>query len=139
MCIRDRDDTPKLNKNKKHSIEAVIDRLKIPDKEKINEDFLLRLSESVENALQAGEGIIKVIETDNGKERTFSSKMACPKCGYSIAELEPRLFTFNNPSGACPECEGLGVKPYVNEDKVVHQASSTLNEGAIKGWDINNR
>ena len=88
---------------------------------------------------KTGEGIIKVIETDNGKERTFSSKMACPKCGYSIAELEPRLFTFNNPSGACPECEGLGVKPYVNEDKVVHQASSTLNEGAIKGWDINNR
>jgi len=137
--VVDIDDTPKLNKNKKHSIEAVIDRLKIPDEEKINEDFLLRLSESVENALQAGEGIIKVIETDNGKERTFSSKMACPKCGYSIAELEPRLFTFNNPSGACPECEGLGVKPYVNEDKVVHQASSTLNEGAIKGWDINNR
>ena len=137
--VVDIDDTPKLNKNKKHSIEAVIDRLKIPDKTKTNGDFLLRLSESVENALKTGEGIIKVIETDNGKERTFSSKMACPKCGYSIAELEPRLFTFNNPSGACPECEGLGVKPYVNEDKVVHQASSTLNEGAIKGWDINNR
>ena len=137
--VVDIDDTPKLNKNKKHSIEAVIDRLKIPDKTQTNGDFLLRLSESIENALKTGEGIIKVIETDNGNERTFSSKMACPKCGYSIAELEPRLFTFNNPSGACPECEGLGVKPYVNENKVVHQASSTLNEGAIKGWDINNR
>lgn len=137
--IVDADDTPKLNKNKKHSIEAVIDRLKIPEKVKTNGDFLLRLSESVENGLKTGDGVVKVIETESGKETTFSSKMACPKCGYSIMELEPRLFTFNNPSGACPECEGLGVKPYVNENKVIHEASSSLNEGAIKGWDINNR
>ena len=137
--VVDIDDTPKLNKNKKHTIEAVIDRLQIPDKAKKNEDLILRLSESVENGLGVGEGIIKAIDMDQGKEITFSSKMACPTCGYSIPELEPRLFTFNNPSGACPECEGLGVKPYVDESKVVHEASYSLTEGAIRGWDITHK
>ena len=137
--VVDIDDTPKLNKNKKHTIEAVIDRLQIPDKAKKNEDLILRLSESVENGLGVGEGIIKAIDIDQGKEITFSSKMACPTCGYSIPELEPRLFTFNNPSGACPECEGLGVKPYVDESKVVHEASYSLSEGAIRGWDITHK
>ena len=137
--VIDIDDSPKLNKNKKHSIEAVIDRLQIPPKGKPEEDLILRISESVENGLTLGEGIIKVLDIDTSKEITFSSKMACPECGYSISELEPRLFTFNNPSGACPECEGLGVKPYVDEKKVVYESSFSLSEGAIRGWDINHR
>ena len=136
--VVDIDDTPKLNKNKKHTIEAVIDRLQIPSKTK-DEDFILRLSESVEHGLNIGEGILKLLDSENNSEITFSSKMACPECGYSIPELEPRLFTFNNPSGACPECEGLGVKPYVDEGKVLHEPEFSLSEGAIRGWDSSHR
>ena len=136
--IVDIDDTPKLNKNKKHTIEAVIDRLQIPSKTK-DEDFILRLSESVEHGLNIGEGILKLLDSEDNSEITFSSKMACPECGYSIPELEPRLFTFNNPSGACPECEGLGVKPYVDESKVLHEPEFSLSEGAIRGWDSSHR
>ena len=73
------------------------------------------------------------------EESIYSSKMACSQCGYSIPELEPRLFTFNNPAGACSECEGLGVKPYVDVGKVIHEPSATISEGAIVGWDINNK
>ena len=137
--VVDIDDTPKLNKNKKHSIEAVIDRLQIPSKSKQEEDFILRLSESVDSGLGLGEGIIKVVEIESSNEITFSSKMACPECGYSIPELEPRLFTFNNPSGACPECQGLGVKPYVDEARVVHEPLFSLSDGAINGWGVNHR
>ncbi len=134
--VVDLDDTPQLEKNKKHTIQAVIDRIQIPTK-KGDEDFRIRLSESVENALMLGEGILKVVNLGSKlTEITFSSKMACPECGYSIHELEPRLFTFNNPSGACPDCEGLGVKPYVNQNKLIHEPSASLNEGAITGWDI---
>jgi len=136
--IVDIDDTPKLNKNKKHSIEAVIDRLEIPSKLD-DEDFILRLSESVDHGLGIGEGILKLLDSEKNSEITFSSKMACPECGYSIQELEPRLFTFNNPSGACPECEGLGVKPYVDEDKVIHEPQFSLREGAVRGWDSSHR
>ena len=136
--IVDVDDVPKLNKNKKHSIEAVIDRLKIP--KEIDDDFKLRLSESLENGLNLGEGLVKILDTkgDFG-EKTYSSKMACAECGYNIPELEPRLFTFNNPAGACPECEGLGIKPYVDVNKVIHEPSASLSEGAIVGWDVNNK
>ena len=136
--IVDVDDVPKLNKNKKHSIEAVIDRLKIP--KEIDDDFKLRLSESLENGLNLGEGLVKILDIkgDFG-EKTYSSKMACAECGYSIPELEPRLFTFNNPAGACPECEGLGIKPYVDVNKVIHEPSASLSEGAIVGWDVNNK
>ena len=136
--IVDIDNTPKLNKNKKHSIEAVIDRLEIPSILD-DEDFILRLSESVDHGLGIGEGILKLLDSEKNSEITFSSKMACPECGYSIQELEPRLFTFNNPSGACPECEGLGVKPYVDEDKVIHEPQFSLREGAIRGWDLSHR
>ena len=136
--IVDVDDIPKLNKNKKHSIEAVIDRLKMP-KEK-DDDFRLRLSESLENALALGEGLVKISDINGDlEESVYSSKMACSECGYSIPELEPRLFTFNNPAGACSECEGLGVKPYVDVGKVIHEPSATISEGAIVGWDINNK
>ena len=136
--IVDADDAPNLNKNKKHTIEAVIDRLKMPPK--IDDDFKLRLSESLENALNLGEGLIKIVDlNEEFEDKIYSSKMACTDCGYSISELEPRLFTFNNPAGACPECEGLGVKPYVDEQKVIHEPTASLSEGAIVGWDINNR
>ncbi|MDG2456785.1 MAG: excinuclease ABC subunit UvrA, partial [SAR86 cluster bacterium] len=136
--IVDVDDIPKLNKNKKHSLEAVIDRLKMP-KEK-DDDFRLRLSESLENALALGEGLVKISDINGDlEESVYSSKMACSECGYSIPELEPRLFTFNNPAGACSECEGLGVKPYVDVGKVIHEPSATISEGAIVGWDINNK
>ena len=136
--IVDVDDVPKLNKNKKHSIDAVIDRLKMPKIK--DDDFRLRLSESLENALTLGEGLVKISDINGDlEENIYSSKMACSKCGYSIPELEPRLFTFNNPAGACSECEGLGVKPYVDQEKVVHEPSATISEGAIVGWDINNK
>ena len=127
--VVDIDDIPKLNKNKKHFIEAVIDRVKVPEKKKMSDDFRLRLSESVENALTLGEGIIKTLDLDNkDDEITYSSKMACPKCGYSIPELEPRLFTFNNPSGACPDCEGLGIKPYVDEKRIIYDERFSIQE-----------
>ena len=136
--IVDVDDVPKLNKNKKHSVEAVIDRLKMPKIK--DDDFKLRLSESLENALTLGEGLVKISDINGDlEEAIYSSKMACSQCGYSIPELEPRLFTFNNPAGACSECEGLGVKPYVDLNKVIHEPSATISEGAIVGWDINNK
>jgi len=133
----DVDDSPKLNKNKKHSIEAVIDRLVLP--KKADENFKLRLAESVENALNLGDGNLIVFLLDENEEISYSSKMACSKCGYSIPELEPRLFTFNNPAGACPDCEGLGVKQYVDVEKVIHEPTASLSEGAIIGWDISHR
>ena len=133
----DVDDNPKLNKNKKHSIEAVVDRLILP--KEIDENFQLRLAESVENALNLGDGNLIIFLLDKNKDITYSSKMACNKCGYSIPELEPRLFTFNNPAGACSDCEGLGVKQYVDVAKVIHEPTATISEGAIVGWDISHR
>ncbi len=133
----DVDDSPKLNKNKKHSIEAVIDRLILP--KKADENFKLRLAESVENALNLGDGNLIIFLLDENEEISYSSKMACSKCGYSIPELEPRLFTFNNPAGACSDCEGLGVKQYVDIEKVIHEPTASLSEGAIVGWDISHR
>ena len=133
----DVEDSPKLNKNKKHSIEAVIDRLVLPKEH--DENFQLRLAESVENALSLGDGNLIVFLMDSSEDITYSSKMACPTCGYSIPELEPRLFTFNNPAGACPDCEGLGVKQYVDVSKVIHEPTASLSEGAIVGWDVSHR
>ena len=133
----DVEDSPKLNKNKKHSIEAVIDRLVLPKEH--DENFQLRLAESVENALNLGDGNLIVFLMDSSEDITYSSKMACPTCGYSIPELEPRLFTFNNPAGACPDCEGLGVKQYVDVSKVIHEPTASLSEGAIVGWDVSHR
>ena len=138
--VIDIDENPKLNKNKKHTLETVVDRLKIPIIKELDNDLRLRLSESVETALGLSDGVIKVSSMDgNFSEMVFSSKMACPKCGYSIPDLEPRLFTFNNPSGACPECDGLGIKSYVDKNKVIFEPSASLNEGAIKGWDSSHK
>ena len=133
----DVEDNPKLNKNKKHSIEAVIDRLVLPKDH--DENFSLRLAESVENAIKLGDGNLIIFLMDSNEDINYSSKMACPTCGYSIPELEPRLFTFNNPAGACPDCEGLGVKQYVDVSKVIHESSASLSEGAIVGWDVSHR
>ena len=133
----DVDDSPKLNKNKKHSIEAVVDRLVLP--KEVDENFQLRLAESVENALNLSDGNVIIFLLDKNEDITYSAKMACNECGYSIPELEPRLFTFNNPAGACPDCEGLGVKQYVDVSKVIHEPSASLSEGAVVGWDISHR
>ncbi|MEX2130241.1 MAG: excinuclease ABC subunit UvrA [Pseudohongiellaceae bacterium] len=125
---------PTLEKNKKHSIEVVIDRLKI--KSGIEQ----RLAESFETALQLADGVAIVSGTQSNAavEIVFSSRFACPLCGHSITELEPRLFSFNNPAGACASCDGLGVKQFFDENRVVLNSSLSLAEGAIRGWDRRN-
>ena len=129
----DLDDTPKLDKKKKHTVEVVVDRFKVRD------DLKLRLSESFETALNLSEGIACINYMDGeAPDRLFSSKHACPICDYSLTELEPRLFSFNNPAGACPTCDGLGVHQFFDEDKVIQDTSLSLSEGAIRGWDKRN-
>ncbi|MES2825854.1 MAG: excinuclease ABC subunit UvrA [Pseudomonadota bacterium] len=129
----DMDDTPKLDKKKKHTIEVVIDRFKV------REDIKLRLAESLETALNLSEGIVCLSYMDGeAPDRLFSSKHACPICDYSLTELEPRLFSFNNPAGACPCCDGLGVKQFFDEEKVIQDPALSLSEGAIRGWDKRN-
>lgn len=124
------DDPPKLALRQKHSIEVVVDRFKIRD------DIAQRLSESFENALNLADGLAIVASMDNDfSPVVFSSKFACPECGYSISELEPRLFSFNNPMGACPDCDGLGVDQYFDPQRVVHDEALSLAQGAIRGWD----
>lgn len=129
--VIDLDEVPALDKNKKHRIDVVIDRFKV------REDLQQRLAESFETALALTDGIATVdyMEAGEGEEIIFSARFACPKCGHSIQELEPRLFSFNNPHGACPSCDGLGVRQYFDPVKVIHDASLTISEGAIRGWD----
>ena len=125
---------PELEKNKKHSIDVVVDRLKIkPGLEQ-------RLAESFETAIQLAEGLAMVAHIDDGdqEEMLFSALFACPKCGHSISELEPRLFSFNNPAGACATCDGLGLKQFFDEQRVITDDSLALAEGAIRGWDRRN-
>lgn len=127
------DQIPKLSLRQKHSIEVVVDRIKV------NSDIGLRLTESFETALRLAEGLAIVAEMDGtAKERIFSAKFACPICGYSLAELEPRLFSFNNPVGACPTCDGLGVKQFFDPAKIIHDSELSLAGGAIRGWDRRN-
>lgn len=127
--VVDLDDAPALEKNKKHTIEVVIDRFKVRD------DLQLRLAESFETCLALSDGIAKVINMDEPDEiHIFSSKFACPVCGYSITELEPRLFSFNNPNGACPTCDGLGTHQLFDSSLIVVDDTLTLAEGAIRGW-----
>ncbi len=127
------DELPKLDKNKKHTIEVVVDRIKV------RPDIALRLSESVETTLGLSEGLALISFIDSDKpERVFSARFACPVCNYSINELEPRVFSFNNPSGACPGCDGLGVKQFFDVDRVVQHPDATLSEGVIRGWDRRN-
>ncbi|MGH1430239.1 MAG: excinuclease ABC subunit UvrA [Neptuniibacter sp.] len=128
--VVDLDSAPELDKNKKHNIEVVVDRFKV------RSDLQNRLAESFETALNLTDGIAKVAYMDeDGEELVFSARFACPECGHSIQELEPRLFSFNNPHGACSSCDGLGVKQYFDPSKVVHDDSLTLSEGTIRGWD----
>ncbi len=128
--VCDIDSIPELDKNKKHNIEAVVDRFKVRD------DLQIRLAESFETALNMTDGIATIsYMDDDGEELVFSARFACPKCGHSIQELEPRMFSFNNPHGACSSCDGLGVKQFFDPSKVVSDASLTLSEGAIRGWD----
>ena len=139
--VVDLDHPPELEKNKKHSIEAVVDRLKV------RKDMNQRLAESFETALELADGIARVSFID-GKEKDskeknaddliFSARYACPECGYSISELEPRMFSFNNPAGACEDCDGLGVKQYFDPDMVIQNTELSLAEGAIRGWDRRN-
>ncbi|MFB0724585.1 excinuclease ABC subunit UvrA [Aeromonas salmonicida] len=130
--VCDLSDPPTLELHKKHTIEVVVDRFKVRD------DLALRLAESFETALTLSGGIVQVVPMD-GEEgvgpMTFSANFACPECGYSMSELEPRIFSFNNPAGACPTCDGLGVQQYFDPAKVIHDPSISLANGAIRGWD----
>lgn len=125
------DSPPQLKANQKHSIEVVVDRLKI------KADARLRLSESFEVALRLGQGTSKAHLLDEPEREAFlfSQRFSCPECGYSLSELEPRLFSFNNPIGACAACDGLGIKLHFDPLKVVGQPKLSLAEGAIRGWD----
>jgi excinuclease ABC subunit A len=133
------DEAPALEKNVKHSIEAVVDRVVV------RQDQAQRLAESFETALALGDGVVRAItvplEDDpepKVEEHLYSARYACPLCGYSISELEPRLFSFNNPAGACPSCDGLGVRQYFDPARVVSEPGLTLPAGAIRGWDRRN-
>ncbi|WP_439502958.1 excinuclease ABC subunit UvrA [Methylophaga sp.] len=127
------DDPPELELRKKHTIEAVVDRFKV------REDLQQRLAESFETALKLADGVAKVVSMDDDADQTlFSARFACSECGYSIAELEPRMFSFNNPAGACPTCDGLGIKQFVDPSRVVAHPELSLAAGAIRGWDRRN-
>lgn len=124
------DSPPKMALRQKHTIEVVVDRFKV------RPDIAQRLSESFENALNLADGIAYVASMDNTFEPlVFSSKFACPECGYSLSELAPRLFSFNNPMGACPSCDGLGVDQFFDPSRVIHNETASLAAGAIRGWD----
>ena len=125
---------PELEKNKKHSIDVVVDRLKVA------KGIEQRLAESFETAVQMAEGIAVVskIDDENDEEMLFSALFACPKCGHSISELEPKLFSFNSPAGACSTCDGLGQKQFFDESKLITDNCLSLGEGAIRGWDRRN-
>ncbi len=128
------DDPPTLDLRKKHDIDVVVDRFKV------RADLKQRLAESFETAIELGEGVARVrsIDNEDTAEILFSARFACPQCGYSIAELEPRLFSFNNPSGACSRCDGLGGIQYFDEDRVVQRPELSLPAGAVRGWDRRN-
>ena len=131
--IYELDDAPKLDLRRKHTIEVVVDRLKVKS------DIQTRLADSIETALALTEGIVHVWLADKVKNHpellSFSANFACPECGYSLTELEPRLFSFNNPAGACTYCDGLGHRQFFDPKLVVHQPSLSLASGAIRGWD----
>ena len=128
------DDPPSLDAKKKHDIEVVVDRFRV------RPDLALRLAESIETALALSGGIVRVAHLDEAERPalTFSASFACPVCGYSIPELEPRIFSFNNPAGACPTCDGLGVEQFFDPAKVVIHPELSLAGGAVRGWDRRN-
>lgn len=128
------DNLSALDKSRKHTIEVVIDRFRV------REDLQLRLAESFETCLNLSHGVAKVVamDCDEETELLFSSLFACPQCGHSIAELEPRMFSFNNPAGACLDCDGLGVNQFFDQDRIVSQPALKIAEGAVRGWDRRN-
>lgn len=131
--VVDLDDVPLLDKKRKHTIEVVVDRFKV------RPDLKQRLAESLETAINLTDGLACIGFIDGDQEdRLFSAKHACAHCDYSLSELEPRLFSFNNPAGACPSCDGLGIKQYFSEDKIVVAPQLSLAEGAVRSWDKRN-
>lgn len=133
--IQELDDVTKLDLRKKHTIEVVIDRVKV------RPDIQQRLAESFETAIRLSDGLASIALMEKSKkfpDRIFSSQFACPECGYSIKELEPRLFSFNSPMGACETCDGLGVEQTFDPKKIVQNESASLSQGAINGWDRRN-
>ena len=131
-AVHDLDSAPHLRKNVKHSVDVVIDRLRV------RADARQRLAESLETALRHADGKAVVVEPDARKEHLFSSKFSCPKCDYALPELEPRLFSFNNPAGACPRCDGLGTIEFFDPKRIVAHPNLSLASGAIRGWDRRN-
>lgn len=131
--IYEMDALPQLAKTTKHSVDVVVDRLKV------KEDMKQRIAESFETALRLAEGKAIALEMESEKEHLFSAKFSCPVCDYSLAELEPRLFSFNNPMGACPKCDGLGNISFFDPKRVVAFPTLSLASGAIKGWDKRNQ
>ncbi|HYK12794.1 MAG TPA: excinuclease ABC subunit UvrA, partial [Burkholderiales bacterium] len=131
--VHEIDELPKLKKNVKHTVEVVVDRLKV------RAELKQRLAESFETALRHSDGRALAVEMDTGKEHLFSAKFACPVCTYSLPELEPRLFSFNNPMGACPRCDGLGHISFFDPKRVVAYPHLSLGAGAIRGWDKRNQ
>lgn len=128
--VTDLDDLPELSKNQKHTIEVVIDRFRVKS------DVSIRIAESFETAIKLSDGLACIAFMDGDQaDITFSARFACPECGHSIDELEPRMFSFNNPAGACAGCDGLGIKQYFDVDLVVAHREASLAEGAIRGWD----
>jgi excinuclease ABC subunit A len=130
--VCDLSDKPTLQKNKKHTIEAVVDRFKI------RQNIKTRLADSIETALELSEGIVIVSPMENNsplKEVLFSAKYSCPNCGYNLTEIEPSLFSFNSPNGACQTCDGLGKTQSFDPDKIITNKENNLAEGVIRGWD----
>ncbi|NOV29223.1 excinuclease ABC subunit UvrA [Methylomonas sp. ZR1] len=131
-AVYELDEPPALDLKKKHTIEVIVDRFKIRD------DIQLRLAESFETALRLSEGLAIAASMENDQQLLFSERYACPHCGYSLSELEPRIFSFNNPKGACPSCDGLGVRQHFDPQLVVHNPEISLAGGAVRGWDRRN-
>ena len=131
-AVHELDSKPRLAKNAKHSVDVVIDRLRV------RADARQRLAESLETALRHADGKAIALEVDSNKEHVFSARYACPACDYSLPELEPRLFSFNNPAGACPRCDGLGTVEFFDPKRIVAHPNLSLASGAIRGWDRRN-
>ncbi|HEV2430041.1 MAG TPA: excinuclease ABC subunit UvrA, partial [Burkholderiales bacterium] len=130
--VHELDATPRLAKNVKHSVDVVIDRLRV------RADARQRLADSLETALRHADGKVVVIEAGSGREHLFSARYSCPACDYAVPELEPRLFSFNNPAGACPRCDGLGTVEFFDAKRIVAHPNLSLAGGAIRGWDRRN-